>query len=429
MLVRAYDLITGDEDARVCKDIPDAACNEQPGNFFRHLLSYTSTKIGDSLASAKLVLPWLLSWLGAPGFMAGLTVPIRESGSLVPQLFVAGFIRPYAVRKGFWVIGSVLQGLAVLAMAGVAYALDGATAGWAVIGLLVIFSLSRGISSVASKDVLGKTISKARRGALMGYAGMVASLVALGFGVYAKALKGDGEVGSFFMIILPLAGILWLFAAGVYATLKEQPGATEGGGNAATRAFESISLLKTDRQFRHFVITRALLLSTALSQPFYVVLARETTNSSLGSFGLLIIAGGIGGSVSSAVWGRLADISSRRVMIAAAVITAVLGGLVFALVRLDGIFTSQYSFAAYFLIMGIAHGGARLGRKTYLIDMATPEKRPAYVALSNTAIGILLLVGGGIGALAQLLGTDVAILVLAIVAVIAAASAVKLPEA
>ena len=29
-----YNRITGEEDARVCKDIPEAACNDQPHNFF-----------------------------------------------------------------------------------------------------------------------------------------------------------------------------------------------------------------------------------------------------------------------------------------------------------------------------------------------------------------------------------------------------------
>ena len=32
-----YDQATGDEDARVCKEIPDEACVEQPRNFFAYL--------------------------------------------------------------------------------------------------------------------------------------------------------------------------------------------------------------------------------------------------------------------------------------------------------------------------------------------------------------------------------------------------------
>lgn len=39
-------------------------------------------------------------------------------------------------------------------------------------------------------------------------------------------------------------------------------------------------------------------------------------------------------------------------------------------------------------------GGVRLGRKVYLVDMAGAGQRAAYVAVSNTLIGILMLIGG-----------------------------------
>lgn len=428
-LTSLYDLVTGDEDARLCRDIPEDACRELPGNFFKHLISSTATKIGDSLASAKLVIPWLLAAIGAPAFLTGLVVPIREAGSLIPQLFVAGFIRPYAYRKWFWVWGSVLEGAAVIAIAAVALTLSGTAGGWITIALLVVFSLSRGVVSVASKDVLGKTVSKNRRGTLMGYAGAVAGLATMFVGLYTKARGSQtGQEGFFFGLLLA-AGILWFLAAFVFSTIKETPGATGGGGNAISKALSSLSLLKTDSEFRHFVITRTLLLSTALSFPFYAVMSRENLGAGLGGFGLLIIAGGLGDTLSAPIWGRLADKSSRLVMVWAALITAGLGAVLFAVTFIEiADSVREYMFALFFLIMGIAHGGARLGRKTYLIDMATPETRPAYVAVSNTVIGILLLAGGGVGAVAQLFGTRYAILLLACVALIAATSALRLRE-
>ena len=89
-----YDLVTGDENARVCRDISDAACHEQPTNFFIHLISLLANKAGDLIASPKLVLPWLLATLGAPVWMAGMLVPIRESLALLPQLRRALKARP-----------------------------------------------------------------------------------------------------------------------------------------------------------------------------------------------------------------------------------------------------------------------------------------------------------------------------------------------
>ncbi len=428
-ITKLYDTLTGDEDARTCKDIPESACVDLPYNFFLNLIPRSMSKIGDELASAKLVLPWLLSVIGAPAFLAGLLVPIRESGSLLPQLLVGGYIRRYAIRKWFLVIGSVLQGVAVLGMALVGWTLSGAIAGWAIIGLLVLFSLSRGISSVSGKDVLCKTVSKNRRGTLMGYAGLLAGLVTIVVGAYFKLSTGTAHADGLFFGMLVTAGVLWLIAAVVFTRLRELPGATEGGVNAFKKAVESLALLKIDAGLRHFILTRTMLLSTALVIPFYVILGREQTGGDLSGLGLMMLASGLAGSLSAPVWGRFADRSSRLVMVWSAVIAGFLGISVYILTMINpAVMQAEYTYAVFFLIMGIAHSGVRLGRKTYLIDMATPETRPSYVALSNTTIGVLILLGGVLTAGLSVFGTKYVILILACISLVAAVSALKLRE-
>lgn len=425
-----YEFLVGDEDARVCEDIPESACQEQPRNFFLSLASYFCSKVGDQVASASLVLPWLLGALGAPAFMTGLLVPIREAGALLPQLLFAGFIRPFKVRKWFWVGGSVGQALCVAGMLAAGLSLEGTAGGAAVIGLLVLFSLSRGVSSVASKDVLGKTISKRRRGTMMGYASALAGAAAAIFGLYFSARSAEQPELDAILILLGAAAFLWLAGAILYSFLAEAPGATGGGGNAIVDGLRGLSLLVKDRPFRRFVIARGLLLGVALSSPFYVVLAREKTEGELSGLALLLVASGLAGSLSAPIWGRMSDLSSRNVMMVSALICSALGLLVFALVFLDsGLLNWTPFYAIVFFVIGIAHSGARLGRKTHLVDMATAETRASYVAVSNTVIGVLILSGGGFGLIAQFAGTEFAILALAITSLIAAVFVARLSEA
>ena len=106
-----YELLTGDDEGRVCRDIPESACREQPRNFLTHVVSLTLTKIGDGLADPKLVLAWLLGVLGAPASAAGMLVPVHEALALLPQLATAGYIRQLQQRKWVWVAGSVVQGV------------------------------------------------------------------------------------------------------------------------------------------------------------------------------------------------------------------------------------------------------------------------------------------------------------------------------
>ncbi len=424
-----YDLLTGDEDARVCKDIPDAACREQPRNYLIHVASLVATKTGDRLAGPKLVLAWLLTSLGAPAWMLGWLVPIRESLALLPQLVVARYLRAVPVRKWFWVGGSVLQGVAVMLMGVVALTLEGATAGWAILGLLTLFSLARGICSVASKDVLGKTIAKTRRGSVTGYAASAAGAVTVAVGIAAIALDPGSQGIGFFVAVLFAAGGLWLLAAAIYSFLAEYAGATEGGGNALSEAIRQLGLIRRDRDLREFLITRTLLLSTALAAPFYVSLANQSMENTLSGLGSLMLASGAASFLSAPVWGRLSDRSSRLVMKRAALLAAAASLATAALALAPGVPLAPVAFAATYFALSIAHAGVRLGRKTHLVDIATAENRASYVAVSNTVIGVMLLAGGIFGGIATLVGSAWTLVLLAALSVAAAASAHRLSEA
>lgn len=428
-LDRLYDFITGDEDARVCKEIPDAACRHQPRNFFAYLIANLLNKVADELTSAKLMLPWLLGALGAPVFLTGFLVPIRESGVLLPQLAVAAAVRKLPRRKGVWLLGALLSALALAGMSLVTATTSGSLAGWLIIALLVCFSLARGLCSVSAKDVLGKTVSKSRRGNLMGWSAGIGGLavVLIGLGMSGGSLAGADL--SIFSWLFLACSLLWIVAALVFTAIHEEPGATEGGGNALTMALACIGLLRTDARFRHFIYARLLLLSVALASPFYVLLAQRHTGNGLDGLGWLIIATGIGASLSSPVWGRLGDRSSRSVMAMAAGGQGLLGLLVFACLVL-GLPLLEYAgfWAAIMILLTMLHAGVRLGRKIYLVDMATGETRAAYVALSNTVIGIAMLGAGFVGLLGDWLGTHWLILLLALASLLAALYARGLPE-
>jgi len=424
-----YDLVTGDEDARVCKDIPAESCNDQPRNFFAYLGANLLTKVADELASAKLILPWLMGFLGAPTALVGLLVPIREAGVLVPQLAVAAYIRRLPLRKGVWLLGALLSAAALGLMALVAGTLDGAAAGWAIVAALVVFSLARGLCSVSAKDVLGKTVSKARRGNLMGLAAGIAGVLTLGLGLYLSVTATAEADATVFVALLGGGALLFAIAAVIFRLIREQPGATEGGGNALQTALESIGLLRTDPLFRQFVLVRVALLSVALAPPFYVLLAQQASGGDLSDLGTLIIASGLASSLSAPLWGRLSDRSSRLVMVLSALLAGLLGILTWGLVYLDaGILGHGLGFAGLYLLLGIAHAGVRLGRKVYLVDMASSDTRAAMVAVSNTVIGIAMLAGGLIGVLGDLYGAAAVILLLGVAAVGAGLYALSLRE-
>ncbi|MCE9665869.1 MFS transporter [Halomonas sp. M5N1S17] len=426
---RLYEWLTGDEDSRMCRDIPDEACDEQPHNFFLHLFASLGNKLADELSSARLVLPWLLGVIGAPLWMVGLLVPIRESGALLPQLFVAGFIRLKPERKWAWAVGGALQALAAAALALLALFGSGAIGGALVLVVLVALSLARGLSSIATKDVLGKTIAKGRRGTLLGWSGSVAGAATLVAGLVLILFEDrPGELAL--AVLLGVAALGWGLNALCAACIRETPGAVEGGENAWDSIKLGLRLLRDDRNFLHFNLSRALLLASALALPYVALLGQQQSGTELGGLGILIVVSGVAGMVASPVWGKRSDASSRTVMRDTGLGAAACCLLGASFAWLPGAWTNTvWPYAMVYALLVIVHAGVRLGRKTYIVDMAGADRRALYVALSNTITGALMLLTGGMaGALAQWLGTTWLLMFLATMALAAALSASKLPD-
>ncbi|RXJ75701.1 MFS transporter [Arcobacter sp. F155] len=424
-----YNKLVNEEDARVCKAIDEKACKVVPGNFLLTIISYFFNKLADAVANAKVVLPWIMESLNVPLFLISFLVPIKESGSLLPQLFIAAYVRKLPIRKWVWSLGTFLQALCMFGIALVAWNMEGLNAGLSIIALLIAMSLARGLCSVAAKDVVGKTIPKTRRGALNGLSAMLAGLLVVVLGVYFL-LNGEKPFSAQnFGVLLSLAGFFWILASITYGQIKEYPGETDGGGNAFTVAISKLGILKTDKPFRLFVITRALFLCSVLSAPFFVIIAQQNSDANAYLLGLFILSSGLADLLSANFWGKFSDVSSKRVMIIGATIATTVG---FIVVFIDFFYKELFSIIwimpIIYFILSIGYQGIRIGRKTYITDLAEGNKRTDYVAVSNTLIGFILLLSGLIGTLSSFIGLGGIILVLSLVGVLAIYLAKQLPE-
>ncbi len=398
-------------------------------NFRKQVIAYVGSKTGDQLSKPGLILTWLLSALGAPTATIGLLVPIREAGSLVPQMVVSQFLRRFEIRRGFWVLGSALQGGAILGMGFVALTLTGKPAGWSIIGLLTVFSLARGICSIAGKDLLGKTIPKSNRGRLSGLASSISGWVAVAVGLFFAFNPASELPASFYATLLFIAGGLWIAAACVMSSLIEEPSETTKEGNPFVDALTSLRFLREDKVFLHFCIARALLASTVLSMPFYVVLAHRATEGKAASLGLLMIAGSLATALSGATWGKLSDRSSRKALAIAGLSAGLIGCITAGVSQFQiDLSAALWIYGVLFFFIGLAHTGIRLGRKTYLVDHANNDNRARLVAVSNTLMGLVLLASGSFGLLAETVGETTVILVFAVLGILGSVMAFRLPE-
>lgn len=367
----------------------DASDPQEARNGLRFVGSLSLTKVADGLIDPKLVLSWLMTALGAPGALAAALVPIREAGALLPQVIFAGLTDRMRQRKWIWVAGSAGQGISALGIAAAGLLLEGMAAGLAICGLLALLAVSRAACSVSTKDVLGRTVEKTRRGAVTGLAGSVASA---GVVIFALLLvSGLLQDRAPVLIAIALAGLLWLAAAALFSRLEEP----EADPDPDATVPPVLTVLRRDATLRRFILVRGLLVSTALAPPWIVVLTGEG-ETVLSRLGALVLASALASFLSSFVWGRLSDRSSRIVLALTGAIAAMALAAMLGLAALN-LATTAWAGPAVLFVLMLSYHGVRQGRSTYLVDMSPEDDRATYAAVANLSIGLILLAVGAFG--------------------------------
>lgn len=367
-------------------------------NFIVYAGSHGLTKLGDALMNPKTTLSWLGASLGAPTFLVAMLVPVRESGSLLLQVLVAEWVERRPRRKWAWVAGSLMQAACVAGMALVAFLLEGLAAGVALLVLVGLFALARSVCSLASNDVLGRALPGRLRGRAGGWASSAAggaTLAVAGLGLW---LGGDEDRRAIAWLLLAAAAA-WLVAAASFAAIVEPADGSRARGTSLGR----LALLREDPRLRRFILTRSLLLCSALSAPYYVLLAQQHLDGAGQGWLAFVLLSGLAGLLGGPLWGRMADRSSRSVLGWSAAIASLLGLLVFCLETWQpSALDAYWVMPAAYLVLSLAHEGVRIGRKTWIVNIAEGAQRRDYVAVSNSAMGlILLIVGAAAAALAD----------------------------
>ncbi len=386
-----YEFLFEDDEGRSCESIPDAACTNVPANAIRNMASGAFSKLAEQLAHPGLTIPWLLSSLGVPAAISALPLPLKDAGSLAPQLFLAQLVRSRPRRNRIWAAVAVVQAAILLVMAGALLLLPAVAGGVATAALFLVFGIASGVASLSFKDTVGKTIPRPRRGTLLGLRASIGGGVALLAGALFGLLGTDGAPVEALLILLVAAAACWLASGFLFFRINEEAGSTSGGTNPFDSVREAIALFREHDNMRRFVAARSLDLSLTLIQPLYVIIIADRLGFSFSGIGTLLVASAGAQLVSGYVWGRLTDRSARRVLVIAPFLGVAVGVLFFLMPVLGGVAAGTVAHGVVLFLHNIAYAGARVGRKTYLVNAASNENRAVFAAGANTAIGAVTL--------------------------------------
>ncbi|MDT0581325.1 MULTISPECIES: MFS transporter permease [Alteromonadaceae] len=375
---------------------------------WRIVASLLLSKLVDILLSAKTTLPTFLTNLGAPSWMLGLLVPIRESGALLPQGLFSQYLSSRAKRHRLWLGSMMMQTLFILLMIVgpmLGQQSEGALSNTTILGAIVLaclagLSISRALTSLTMKDIQGQHIDKGKRGDLVGIASTLAGLLSLGFAftsLFSQKLNNDIILSIGIISILAM-----LFATAVMVGVKTTVEVdTSEQNNKQEAGSKPIALLKSvceafKGSLGRFILVRSCFVHTALLAPFFVVWCTSLNlQSQWLSLSLFIVAQASAAILSSYAWGRLSDSNAKLTMqLGASIVLTVLVTVVLLTYFEQAANISPHWYVLLYFCLSLGHEGARAGRKVYALDIKQGSERTNFIGQANSAIGVVLLALG-----------------------------------
>ena len=361
----------------------------------------TCADAASTLASPRLVIPFLYFAIGAPVFFAGLLLPVVQFARLVTQLVAAPVITTAKTRKWHLMLSSVTaaSALSIIGLATQAQSMFLVV----VIFLLValVLGVVRGLTTLAYNDLLGTVLSKPRRGALLFTQTMIAGVVTiLVTWIVHNHLDATTPMSRHLYLLWGGVGITVL-AACLIAIIREPLKDGAGKFSGEPRPPHEMGLgayLKTIRDgvdevaqkpwFRRFVITRCLLVTVGLAMPFYAVHAASLHAHKHASLSIFIVATSIAVIAGGPLWRWMGRTSERYVMTLGTAFTASAGAWAL-IIHLTPSLQDPVLHSLVFALVALGSEGVYGAATVYLVNATPDDKRPYYVAVSNAMAGVV----------------------------------------
>jgi Na+/melibiose symporter-like transporter len=240
------------------------------------------------------------------------------------------------------------------------------------------------------------------RGRLIGFAQIGSGILSVGAGIAVRWILEAPAVPfpNNYAYLFLLADLCFFLSLGGFYLIRE-PAETSVGTRQRWKEYlpSLLRILRDDSAFRQVNVVRLLIGFAAMAAPFFVVFALRNAGLPESDVGIFTAMQTLGGTAAGLLFGWMADSFGPH-----RVIRAMGGVYIFAPLLALGsnlwMGNAQIvtiCFAALFFLLGMGDGAIMLGFINYVLEIAPPEQRPAYIGLTNTLMGITIaypLIGG-----------------------------------
>lgn len=371
-------------------------------NFAVNMMDVVAFWFGLSFISAATIVPLFISKLTDSPIPIGIAALIAQGAWFLPQIFTANTVERLPRMKAVVVnLGLVLERIpmwvlvlsAIIAVRSPTLALIVFMIGYAWRGF------GGGIVATSWQDLLARCFPVDRRGRFMGISFFVGALTgALGAAISAQFLSSFPYPTNFayvFTVAAIAISISWLFLLFV-----REPVEPVRAPRKSSREYwaELPGILRQDDNYRHFLAGRLLLALSGMGLGFVTVAAIrkwDVADGTVAAYTAAILGGQMLANLSL---GFLAD---RRGHIASLELGALASLLAFSLAWLAPV--PELFFLVFFLL-GFTEGALLVSGIPISMEFSSAEKRPTYMGLTNSSVGVVSMGGPLLGAWLALIG-------------------------
>ncbi len=359
--------------------------------------------IGFAFYDPLVVIPAFVNEFTGSELLVGVLAALRVLFVTVPQIWAASLLEVQPRMKPVLIWSSIGGRLPILLLA-VAVFLWAGTHTWLVVLILalsvMVFFTSEGLNGVSWPALVGKVVPEGFRGRFFGLGQFLSSLGAAAAGYVVNRILAQAQwARADRWALLFLCGFGWLMISVLSMTfIREKP---------VRHAATTVDLRRTLRTAWHYLgedpwlrrmILAQLVLSTAASAfVFFVVRARQILPDAAEMIGTFVILQSVGSAVAALVGGLLVDRVGSWAAIRAAAAAEILALAAAALAGF-GRYPLLLYFAAFFLV-GFVNGASWWSFSAFLLDLATEDRRPVYLATTGILASVTVLNPVIIGAL------------------------------
>ena len=353
-------------------------------NFLVNIIDGAFFGWGVGFTSYTTIIPLFVSTLTSSAMLIGLIPAIHNMGWQLPQLLLAKRIskmervRPYVIRA------TIHERLPIVGLGVVALLLPliGSKIALILTFMLLIWQgLGSGFTANAWQIMISKVIPgnilATFFGAQSAAANLFASLGAYLAGLLLVTLKPPFDFASCFFITGGLYLISWFFLS----STREQPRIIPSEQLTPQPLWHDIKrILKQDKSFTNFLISRFFSQFGLMATAFYAVYAVNNLKVSSVQVGLMTSVLLITQVVMNPLLGRLSDQWSRKWVLVLGTFSAAASAI------LASVSENPELFYLVFVLTGVAATAFWTIGMTISLEFGDESQRPTYVGMANTLI-------------------------------------------